>query len=252
MARPEPHADLARRVASRVAHIRVERGMTQETLAQALDIAAKNVQRIESGRQNLTLRTVERLAAALGVDAEVFFQRESPPPLRTRARSAPSVLSRLRTAGHAVGDATTRRAVGAVSVVTLRAAAGAFAHGSSKVEALGWVKLPMRAAASWFVAEVHGASMEPRISDGAIGLFRPVVGSLPIGRVVLVEHRDLAVDDLSGPCVLKRLSKVEHRPSGKIRVTLTSDNPRWPPTILSIQEPDELRVIAELVEVLQA
>lgn len=226
--------------------------MTQEALALALDMAAKNVQRLESGRQNLTLRTVERVAAALGVDAEVFFRREAPAPVasKTPKRSKTSTLERLRKAGFSVGDPLVRRAAGAISVVTLRAAAGAFAQGSSKVDALGWVKLPRNAGANWFVAEVRGDSMAPRLVDHALCLFRPVVGSLPIGRVVLVEHRELVDEELSGPYVVKRLSRVEHRASGKIRVTLGSDNPQAQPIILTLNDPDELRVIAELVEVL--
>ena len=44
--------------------------MTQEQLAAALNTAARNVQRIEGGTQNLTLRTIARIAAALGVTPE--------------------------------------------------------------------------------------------------------------------------------------------------------------------------------------
>ena len=55
MARPRlsPHADLLVRVAARIADERVARGMTQERLASSLDIAVKNLQRIESGRRSV-------------------------------------------------------------------------------------------------------------------------------------------------------------------------------------------------------
>jgi len=42
--------------------------LTQDQLAERLGIASKNVQRIEAGRQNLTLRSLEALALALGVE----------------------------------------------------------------------------------------------------------------------------------------------------------------------------------------
>ncbi len=44
--------------------------MTQEQLASELNTAVRNVQRIESGTQNLGLRTIARIAAALGVTPE--------------------------------------------------------------------------------------------------------------------------------------------------------------------------------------
>ncbi len=54
--------DLVHRVARRISEVRNELGITQEALAAQLDIATKNVQRIESGRQNLTLTSIEKVA----------------------------------------------------------------------------------------------------------------------------------------------------------------------------------------------
>ncbi|WP_411280351.1 helix-turn-helix domain-containing protein, partial [Gemmatimonas sp.] len=51
-----------RAVARRIAEVRRLAGITQEALAEQLGIALKNVQRIESGRQNLTLQTLARVA----------------------------------------------------------------------------------------------------------------------------------------------------------------------------------------------
>lgn len=61
------------RVARRIAARRVACGLTQEQLAQLLDTVARNVQRIESGKQNLTLQTVARIASVLGVDPETLL-----------------------------------------------------------------------------------------------------------------------------------------------------------------------------------
>lgn len=237
----------------RIARARTERGFTQEGLASALDMATKNVQRLESGRQNLTLRTIERVAAALSVEPETFFRAEQPATAKAKKRSRLATLTRLEHAGYRVTDQQARRPQGAVPVTTLRAAAGAFAHGSTRVEALGWVSLPERTLRSGsFVAEVHGDSMAPRIGDGALCLFRPVFGSLPLGRVVLVEHRALIDEELGGPYVLKRLSRVEPGRNWQVRVTLTSDNPGRAPIVLNLDEPEELRIVAEFCEVLLA
>lgn len=62
-------ADFVARVTRRIAEAREDKGVTQEELAALLDTAPRNVQRIEAG-QNLTLRTVERIAQVLGLTAE--------------------------------------------------------------------------------------------------------------------------------------------------------------------------------------
>ena len=71
---------------------------------------------------------------------------------------------------------------------TLRAAAGKFGA-DEEVEAEDWVRAPegLRLAEGMFVVHVEGRSMEPRIPDGSLNIFRgPVVGSRR-GKIVLVE-----------------------------------------------------------------
>jgi transcriptional regulator with XRE-family HTH domain len=63
---PESPDDFVRHVTRRVRDIRRAKGITQDGLAESLGTATKNIQRIEAG-QNLTLRTLARLARALGV-----------------------------------------------------------------------------------------------------------------------------------------------------------------------------------------
>ena len=55
-------------VGQRIARVRKARGLTQEQLAEELRIAARALQKIESGSANLTLRTVARLASALQIE----------------------------------------------------------------------------------------------------------------------------------------------------------------------------------------
>lgn len=46
---------------------RLERGMLQRELAALTDLQATHISRIEGGRFNLTFRTMEKIAGALGV-----------------------------------------------------------------------------------------------------------------------------------------------------------------------------------------
>lgn len=56
-----------RRLASSMKRRRVELGLTQEDVADRLDIVARQYQKLESGDVNVTLRTLVRIATALGV-----------------------------------------------------------------------------------------------------------------------------------------------------------------------------------------
>lgn len=64
---------LARFLARRLREIRTAKGLSQRELEE-LGINHKYYQRIEAGNVNLTLRSVEKLAAALGVRVLEIFQ----------------------------------------------------------------------------------------------------------------------------------------------------------------------------------
>ncbi|MBZ0232733.1 MAG: helix-turn-helix domain-containing protein [Deltaproteobacteria bacterium] len=61
----DPDATL-RLVGRRVAQHRHRRGWTQEVLAERLGLSTKYLQRVEWGRQNLSLRSLATIASALG------------------------------------------------------------------------------------------------------------------------------------------------------------------------------------------
>jgi transcriptional regulator with XRE-family HTH domain len=54
-------------IGRRIAEVRRERGLTQEELAERLGLQSNNLQRIELGMQNLTIRSLVRVANGLGV-----------------------------------------------------------------------------------------------------------------------------------------------------------------------------------------
>src|SRR6185312_6046283 len=83
--RPEPAAEepdrtaedparVTKDVGHRIAELRRGRGWTQEDLAERLRLPLKNLQRIERGLQNLTIKSLVRFASALGVKTAELFE----------------------------------------------------------------------------------------------------------------------------------------------------------------------------------
>lgn len=62
--------ELIARVGRRIRELRVGAGLSQRAVASALRTKVSNYQRIESGRQNVTLRTLVTIARALGHQPE--------------------------------------------------------------------------------------------------------------------------------------------------------------------------------------
>lgn len=74
--------DVRRSVGRRIAELRLARGRTQEAVAEQLGMQLKNYQRIERGMQNMTLRTLVRIAVALDVRTIELFE----PPASSEVR----------------------------------------------------------------------------------------------------------------------------------------------------------------------
>lgn len=67
---------LRRRFAEHVLEARLSRGWTQEFLAEKAGLARTYVSEIERLKRNATLDVIERIADALGVDAEHLLRRK--------------------------------------------------------------------------------------------------------------------------------------------------------------------------------
>jgi len=68
-------ADLVLRdVGRRIAELRRQRGLTQDQFADAAQLSWKYVQQIEAGRENLTLRSLVRLANLLEADLPALIE----------------------------------------------------------------------------------------------------------------------------------------------------------------------------------
>lgn len=235
---------LVQRVARAIAARRRALGLTQEGLAERLELATKNVQRIESSAQNLTLATLERIAQALETSPAALVgagPAERPHGERGKTNDA---LTMLKCAGFRVRPASSpgRRSPTAVPLTTLRAVSSNPRTG----EALGWVTLRGRgpAAPGQFLAQVSGHAMEPRIACDAVCLFAAPSGP-PFGDgVFLVAHPALETDGSDGAFGLRKIELKKRR-----HVVLRAVNPKNPPIEIGTSD---LRLIAELVDVVVA
>jgi SOS-response transcriptional repressor LexA len=131
---------------------------------------------------------------------------------------------------------------------SLRAAAGKFLDNEEIVEE-GWVEAPaemQRLYPDMFVAQIVGHSMEPRIPDGSLCIFRAGVVGSRAGRLVLAEDRE------ANAYAVKRYEsdKTATEEGWKhARIRLVSLNPGYPSWDLDPDE-EKYRIIAEFVRVL--
>jgi transcriptional regulator with XRE-family HTH domain len=66
--------ELQRTVGRNLRAYRVERGLSQEAFARILEVHRTYMGSLERGERNLSLRSVERLAKKLGIDASELLR----------------------------------------------------------------------------------------------------------------------------------------------------------------------------------
>lgn len=129
---------------------------------------------------------------------------------------------------------------------SLRVAAGKFLD-NQEVTELDWMEMPenLRLVPDMFVAEIVGHSMEPKIPDGSMCVFRAEVTGSRQGRLVLVENRE------DNSFTVKRY--VSEKAGGDEwrhkRIRLEALNPDYESWDLDPEE-DKYRIFAEFVCVL--
>lgn len=70
--------------ASNLKHYRQARGLTQAALAAAMDVDRAHVSAMERGQQNVTLQTLQRVAAHLDVAPAKLIEERSEGDVRSR------------------------------------------------------------------------------------------------------------------------------------------------------------------------
>lgn len=76
--------------ASNLKHYRQARGLTQAALAAAMDVDRAHVSAMERGQQNVTLQTLQRVAAHLDVAPAQLIEERSEGDVRSRRDIAKS------------------------------------------------------------------------------------------------------------------------------------------------------------------
>jgi phage repressor protein C with HTH and peptisase S24 domain len=192
----------------------------------------------QDGAEALLLRLEDALSGAL----RISDRRE------VKAESFTRALARLYE--EHVEPIEVRRFETHLPLYTLRAAAGRLGE-EMPVEAEDWIPAPdgMKLDANLFMAHVVGHSMEPRIPDGSLNLFRfNPVGSRQ-GKIVLVER--FGITDETARYTVKRYAS-EKRAQGEewehARIRLEPLNPEFEAWDV---EPEGFAVVAEWLRVIE-
>lgn len=118
-----------------------------------------------------------------------------------------------------------------------------------------WIAVDdIRVTPDLFALQIVGQSMEPRISDGDICIFRrgsALAGSRN-GRIMLVKHHGIRDADTSGQFTIKRYESEriydEDGVPQHVKITLHPFNPDYDPIIIEeVEEEGEFRVLGEFV-----
>ena len=144
--------------------------------------------------------------------------------------------------------------------MSLRAAAGYWSEEQTDLEQFAgyaneWVTFDRAAPfeAGMFVARVSGDSMEPEVPANSYCLFRPPRGGSQEGRRVLVWHEGVTDPETGGRYTLKvytsEKAAAEDGDWRHSRITLKPLNPAHQPIVLTPEHEGQVRVIAELAEV---
>ncbi len=135
---------------------------------------------------------------------------------------------------------------------SLAVAAGPFLTNPEDIQAEEWIEAPpdLHLDEDMFIARIQGHSMEPRIPDGSLCVFRRNVVGSRNGRLVLVRNSELADENQYTVKRYRSEKKVSEEGFLQTRIRLESLNPAYPSWDLD-QDEEKYEVIAEFVRVLE-
>jgi phage repressor protein C with HTH and peptisase S24 domain len=135
---------------------------------------------------------------------------------------------------------------------SLAVAAGPFLTNSEEIGVEEWVEAPpdLKLDEDMFVARIAGHSMEPRIPDGSLCVFRRNVAGSRNGRLVLVRNSELADDNQYTVKRYRSEKIVTDEGFTQTRIRLESLNPAYPSWDLDTDE-GKYQVMAEYIRVLE-
>jgi phage repressor protein C with HTH and peptisase S24 domain len=134
---------------------------------------------------------------------------------------------------------------------SLAVAAGPFLTNPEDIQAEEWIEAPpdLHLDDDMFIARIQGHSMEPKIPDGSLCVFRRNVVGSRTGRLVLVRNSELADDNQYTVKRYRSEKRTTEDGFTQTRIRLESLNPDYPSWDLDKDE-GKYQVIAEFVRVL--
>jgi phage repressor protein C with HTH and peptisase S24 domain len=216
-------------------------------------------------------------ALASQEDAEVLSALEDDLALQSREEGGRAVLDRLEDWGSGAIRVTDREAVTVrnfertlsdlyrqhvpaqvlkfrthLPKYSLLVAAGPFLSNREDIEAEDWVETPadLRLDENMFVARIQGHSMEPRIPDGSLCVFRKNVVGSRNGKLVLVRDSELADEKRFTVKRYQSEKTVTEDEFVQTRIRLESLNPAYPSWDLD-EDSDKYQIVGEFVRVLE-
>lgn len=135
---------------------------------------------------------------------------------------------------------------------SLAVAAGPFLTNPEDVSAEEWVETPpdLKLDEGMFVAEIRGHSMEPKIPNGSLCVFRRNVVGSRNNRLVLVRNSELADDNQYTVKRYKSEKQITEDGFVQTRIRLESLNPAYPSWNLD-EEEGKYQIVAEFMRVLE-
>lgn len=202
------------------------------------------IHRLEGGKRPVTVAALVRYAEVLEQHPKTLFDFD----FEFDAQAA-GVVKIYR-----------EKSSGMVPLYSLRAAAGYFGSGA-EVEIEGWVKAPAQLLSiasiddRHFAVRVKGHSMEPKISDKSIVIFRADPKGTRQDKIVLAQYRGPADPETGGSFTIKKYSSIKSvSPDGETwqhnQITLSPLNPEFEPIVLHPKDEGDFKIIAEFIAVL--
>lgn len=210
-------------------------------------------------------------------DAEVLAELESDLQLKAREQGGTAVLEQLETTASQSIRITDREEVSVrdfekklgelyrehvpaqvlrfrthLPRYSLAVAAGPFLTNPEDIQAEEWMETPpdLKLDADMFVARIRGKSMEPRIPDDSLCVFRRNVVGSRNGRLVLVRNSELADENQYTVKRYRSEKAVGEENFVQTRIRLESLNPAYPSWDLN-EEEGKYQVVAEFVRVIE-
>lgn len=229
--RRNPPTAFLRALGAHCRRLREQKGFSIDRLAKESEqLSSSVIHRLETGSGSVTVTALFRFAQSLGISPKVLFDFSFDPDRETRVFLSEAEVGKGMFKTH-------------LPVYSLKAAAGNFGRGEA-VEPLGWLEVADRGTLrrNMFVAQAVGQSMEPKIKDGDLLVFRADPEGTRQGKIVLAQYRGPADPETGGGFTVKLYTS----PGGaEKRVVLKPLNPAFKPLELRKDREEDFRVIAE-------